>query len=171
MLDPSSDPQHGVYVTDIHGKTYIDGLAGLWSTSLGSSEPRLVEAARKQMATLPFYHSVCCPLSRRRRRLFHRPRGIFVLPRLHPTGAQRVRSCLTRVQALTPYPPLFPPCHQFWNRTTDTTMALADEMLKLARPLNMAKVLFTSSGSEANDTHVKMVRCASLVSHGGCARP
>ena len=48
---------HGIYVTDINSKEYIEGLAGLWCTSLGFSEPRLVNAAANQLATLPFYHN------------------------------------------------------------------------------------------------------------------
>ena len=47
----------GVWVKDDDGKRYIEGLAGLWCTGLGFSEPRLVEAARRQMAMLPYGHS------------------------------------------------------------------------------------------------------------------
>src|SRR4029077_8793132 len=46
----------GVYVYDDAGKEYIEGLAGLWCTSLGFHEERLVEAAAKQMRALPTYH-------------------------------------------------------------------------------------------------------------------
>ena len=46
----------GVWVTDSNGKQYIEGLAGLWCTSLGYGEERLVEAAAKQMRALPFTH-------------------------------------------------------------------------------------------------------------------
>jgi 4-aminobutyrate--pyruvate transaminase len=46
----------GVYVYDDAGKRYLEGMAGLWSTSLGFSEPRLVEAALRQMQQLPTYH-------------------------------------------------------------------------------------------------------------------
>jgi len=46
----------GVYVYDETGKRYLEGMAGLWSTSLGFSEKRLVEAARRQMEQLPTYH-------------------------------------------------------------------------------------------------------------------
>jgi len=42
----------GVWVYDDAGKGYIEGLAGLWSTSLGFGEERLVEAATKQMREL-----------------------------------------------------------------------------------------------------------------------
>lgn len=46
----------GVYVYDDAGKKYLEGMAGLWSTSLGFSEKRLVEAAVRQMEKLPTYH-------------------------------------------------------------------------------------------------------------------
>jgi len=47
----------GVYVFDEAGNRYLEAMAGLWSVALGFSEPRLVEAARKQMSALPFYHT------------------------------------------------------------------------------------------------------------------
>jgi len=47
----------GVFVKDEHGKTYLEGLAGLWCASLGFSERRLAEAAYRQMLKLPFYHT------------------------------------------------------------------------------------------------------------------
>ena len=46
----------GVRVFDEDGKGYIDALAGLWCTSLGFSEKRLIKAAIKAMEELPFYH-------------------------------------------------------------------------------------------------------------------
>jgi 4-aminobutyrate--pyruvate transaminase len=45
---------HGVFVRDDDGKEYLEGLAGLWCAGLGFSEPRLVEAARRQMERLPY---------------------------------------------------------------------------------------------------------------------
>ena len=45
----------GVYVYDDSGKKYLEGMAGLWSTSLGFSEKRLVAAAVRQMEQLPTY--------------------------------------------------------------------------------------------------------------------
>lgn len=48
---------HGVFVRDENGKEYLEGLAGLWSASLGFSERRLAEAAHRQMLKLPFYHT------------------------------------------------------------------------------------------------------------------
>ncbi len=46
----------GIYVIDDDGKRYIEGLAGLWCTSLGFSEKRLADAAYQQMQELPYYH-------------------------------------------------------------------------------------------------------------------
>jgi len=47
----------GIYVYDDQGTQYLEGLSGLWCTGLGYSQPRLVEAATKQLKTLPFNHS------------------------------------------------------------------------------------------------------------------
>jgi 4-aminobutyrate---pyruvate transaminase len=47
----------GVRVFDVDDNAYIEGMAGLWCTALGFSENRLIEAAHRQMKTLPFYHS------------------------------------------------------------------------------------------------------------------
>ena len=46
----------GVFVTDAHGKRYIEGMSGLWCVSLGWGDKRLVAAAAKQMETLAYYH-------------------------------------------------------------------------------------------------------------------
>jgi adenosylmethionine-8-amino-7-oxononanoate aminotransferase len=46
----------GIHVFDEDDKGYIEGMAGLWCTALGFSEPRLVEAARRQMSLLPYEH-------------------------------------------------------------------------------------------------------------------
>jgi 4-aminobutyrate--pyruvate transaminase len=46
----------GVRVFDEAGRDYIEAMAGLWCASLGFSEPRLAEAAARQLSTLPFYH-------------------------------------------------------------------------------------------------------------------
>jgi 4-aminobutyrate--pyruvate transaminase len=47
----------GVRVYDDNGKEYIEGLAGLWSVSLGFNEKRLIDAAVKQLNKLPYYHT------------------------------------------------------------------------------------------------------------------
>lgn len=46
----------GCYVEDEDGKRYLEGMSGLWCASLGFSEQRLIDAAAKQFATLPYYH-------------------------------------------------------------------------------------------------------------------
>ncbi|XP_020214352.1 gamma aminobutyrate transaminase 3, chloroplastic [Cajanus cajan] len=96
------EKSEGSYVYDINGKKYLDALAGLWATSLGGSEPRLVDAAIAQLKKLPFYHS-------------------------------------------------------FWNRTTKPSLDLAKELLEMFTARKMAKAFFVNSGSEANDTQVKLV--------------
>ncbi len=74
----------GCYVYDDAGKRYLEGMAGLWCASLGFSEERLVQAATRQLQTLPYYH------------LFnHRshPPGIALAKRLAelaPNGLQHV---------------------------------------------------------------------------------
>lgn len=45
----------GVYVIDARGKRYLEAMSGLWSTALGFSQQRLVEAANRQMSKLPYY--------------------------------------------------------------------------------------------------------------------
>jgi len=92
---------NGVFVKGEDGKTYLEGLSGLWCVSLGFSERRLAEAAYRQMLKLPFYHS-------------------------------------------------------FAHKATDTGIALAEKLLSVA-PVPMSKVFFVNSGSEANDTVVKLV--------------
>ena len=91
----------GVRVWDDAGKEYIDALAGLWCASLGFSNERLVEAAARQMRTLPFYHS-------------------------------------------------------FAAKSHEPMIELA-EMLIARAPVPMSKAFFANSGSEANDTAIKMV--------------
>ena len=46
----------GVWVYDVEGKPYIEGMAGLWCTSLGYSNRELAETAYEQMLKLPFQH-------------------------------------------------------------------------------------------------------------------
>ena len=91
----------GVYVEDIHGKKYLEAMAGLWSVALGFSEKRLVKAAMRQFEILPFYH-------------------------------------------------------QFTHKTHDVAAQFAKRLIDIA-PVPMSKVFFTNSGSEANDTVIKLV--------------
>jgi len=46
----------GAWVYDEHGNRLLEGIAGLWSASLGFSEQRLVGAAYRQLQKLPFMH-------------------------------------------------------------------------------------------------------------------
>ncbi|WP_353471875.1 aspartate aminotransferase family protein [Salipiger sp. H15] len=91
----------GVHVYDSEGKQYIEGLAGLWSVAVGFSQPRLVEAAARQMAELPYYHS-------------------------------------------------------FAHKAHEPSIRLAEKLAEMS-PEGMNRVFFTNSGSEANDTVIKMV--------------
>ena len=47
----------GIKVWDDQGNEYIEAMSGLWSVAVGFGEDRLVEAAKKQLETLPYYHS------------------------------------------------------------------------------------------------------------------
>lgn len=91
----------GIYVRDSEGNTYIEAMAGLWSTALGFSEQRLIDAATRQMQELPYYHN-------------------------------------------------------FAHRSHGPVIDLAEKLIEIA-PVPMSKVFFTNSGSEANDTVMKML--------------
>ncbi|MDA0704486.1 MAG: aspartate aminotransferase family protein [Proteobacteria bacterium] len=91
----------GVYVYDEVGKSYIEGLAGLWCTALGFGEQQLVDRATEAMKTLSYYH-------------------------------------------------------QFGAKAHEPGIDLAEKLIELA-PVPMSKAFFTNSGSEANDTVVKIV--------------
>ena len=50
------------------------------------------------------------------------------------------------------------PCyHSFGNKVSDVAVELAERLIKLA-PVPMSKVYFAGSGSEGNDTALKIVR-------------
>jgi 4-aminobutyrate--pyruvate transaminase len=91
----------GVHVFDDEGRAYIEGMAGLWSTSLGFGVEELAQVAAEEMRRLGSYH--------------------LGDGKSHP---QVVR--------------------------------LATRLLELA-PAPFSKVFFTSSGSEANDTQIKLL--------------
>ncbi|UUX48743.1 aspartate aminotransferase family protein [Nisaea acidiphila] len=95
------DRGEGVYVYDDAGKKYIEGMAGLWSTSLGFHNDRLKQAAMKQFDILPYYHT-------------------------------------------------------FAHRSHLPGIDLAEKLISVA-PVPMSKVFFNNSGSEANDTAIKIV--------------
>ncbi|MGL4728044.1 MAG: aminotransferase [Bosea sp. (in: a-proteobacteria)] len=91
----------GVFVYDAAGKDYIEGMAGLWCTSLGYSNAELAEAGFEQMKKLPFQHI-------------------------------------------------------FSGRSHDPAIELAEKLKSIA-PIPTSKIFFGSSGSDANDTQVKLV--------------
>lgn len=91
----------GIRVYDQEGRSYIEGMAGLWSVGVGFSETRLADAAHRQMQMLPYYHT-------------------------------------------------------FSHKTHSPAVRLAERLVDVA-PANMSRVFYTSSGSEANDTVIKMI--------------
>ncbi len=91
----------GVYVWDDQGRQYIEGLAGLWSTSLGYGNEELADTARTQILDLSF-------------------------------------------------------SHMFNGKSHEPGMLLA-ERLKAMAPMPTSKVFFGLSGSDANDTQVKLL--------------
>ena len=46
----------GAYVYDDKGNQYIEGMAGLWCTSLGYGNQELIEASNEQMQKLSYSH-------------------------------------------------------------------------------------------------------------------
>lgn len=44
----------GIYLKDIEGKTYIDGMSSLWNVNVGHGREEIAEVAKEQMATLAF---------------------------------------------------------------------------------------------------------------------
>jgi 4-aminobutyrate--pyruvate transaminase len=91
----------GVFIYDTEGKSYIEGMAGLWCTALGYGNEELVEAAAAQMRKLSF-------------------------------------------------------AHLFTAKSHDPAIELAERLKEIA-PVPTSKVFFCSSGSEANDSQVKLV--------------
>jgi 4-aminobutyrate--pyruvate transaminase len=95
------DKGKGIYVYDDQGREYIEGLSGLWCTSLGYGEEELVKAASDQMRKLPF-------------------------------------------------------THLFGGKSHDPAISLAEKIKEII-PVEASKVLFMGSGSEANDTAIKLI--------------
>ena len=48
----------GCWLWDSDGNRILDGMSGLWCVNVGYGRAELVEAARRQMATLPFYNTL-----------------------------------------------------------------------------------------------------------------
>ena len=91
----------GARVHDIHGRNYIDGMAGLWCVNVGYGRAELAETMRVHAERLGYYHA-------------------------------------------------------FSSMGTDTPGPLAQRLIELA-PAGMSKVFFGCTGSDANDTQVKLV--------------
>ena len=91
-----------IYLRDSEGNHILDAMSGLWCVNVGYGRTELIEAATKQMTTLPFYNS-------------------------------------------------------FFQTATPPAIELA-ELLAQVTPPQFEHVFFSGSGSEGNDTIVRMVR-------------
>lgn len=47
----------GIYLYDIHGKQYIDGLSSLWNVNIGHGRTEIAEVAKEQMSQMAYSHS------------------------------------------------------------------------------------------------------------------
>lgn len=92
----------GIYVWDSEGQKILDAMSGLWCVNVGYGRQELIDAATKQLQTLPFYNS-------------------------------------------------------FFNTATPPAIELA-ELLAEVTPPQFQHVFFGGSGSESNDTVVRLVR-------------
>jgi putrescine aminotransferase len=92
----------GVYIYDAQGRQILDGMSGLWCVNLGYGRKELIEAAYRQLQTLPYYNS-------------------------------------------------------FFQCTHPPAIELATLLAEVAPP-SFGRVFYTNSGSEANDTIIRMVR-------------
>lgn len=70
----------GVYIFDTAGRRYLEGNAGLWNMTLGFSEKRLVDVARRQYETLPGYHTFFARSSKPAVELAERLRALSPMP-------------------------------------------------------------------------------------------
>lgn len=112
MIYPTTNPAatetmivsrgEGPYVYDQNGKQYLEGMAGLWCTSLGYGNEEVIEVATRQMRELSF-------------------------------------------------------SHMFSGKTHPAAMALADKLADMV-PIENARVFLGNSGSDANDTLIKLIR-------------
>ncbi len=91
-----------IYLRDSDGAKILDAMSGLWCVNVGYGRTELIEAATRQMTTLPFYNS-------------------------------------------------------FFQTATPPAIELA-ELLAQVTPPQFRHVFFSGSGSEGNDTVVRMVR-------------
>ncbi len=92
----------GMRVIDHRGREFLDAGGGLWCMNVGYGRQAIADAAAKQLAKLPYFHT-------------------------------------------------------FGNFSNEPMARLSERLLKLAPP-GMTRVIFASSGSEANDTQIKIIR-------------
>jgi putrescine aminotransferase len=92
----------GIYLWDSEGHQIFDAMSGLWCVNVGYGQRALIDAATRQLETLPFYNA-------------------------------------------------------FFQTATTPAIALAHKLAQLSPP-GFEHVFFTNSGSEGNDTIVRMVR-------------
>ena len=90
----------GVWLEDIDGRRYVDGMAGLWCVNVGYGRREIADAMQRQAVTLSY-------------------------------------------------------CHAFSSMSSDMPALLAERLVESA-PVPMSKVFFGNSGSDANDTQVKL---------------
>ena len=96
------DRGDGVYVYDTNGNQYLEGLAGLWCTSLGYGNQELIDTASESMSRLSF-------------------------------------------------------THMFGGKSHQIGIDLADKLAAMV-PTENARIFFGNSGSDANDTLIKLLR-------------
>ncbi len=92
----------GVYIYDIDGNRFLDGMSGLWCVNAGYGRDELVDAATQQMHELPYYNN-------------------------------------------------------FFQCSHPPAIELAVALEEISQP-QFRRVFFAGSGSESNDTIVRMVR-------------
>ncbi len=93
----------GVYVTDVDGRRYIDGIGGLWCVNVGHNRPEVKEAIRKQLDQIAYYSS-------------------------------------------------------FDGTVTPPSIALSRRVIEMSAEEDMARVMFSSGGSDAIETALKLAR-------------
>ena len=91
----------GIRVWDEHGKDYIEGIAGLWCTTLGYGDEELAQTAYEQIRKLSFGHL-------------------------------------------------------FAGKSHEPAIRLAEKLAQLA-PFSDARAFFGNSGSDGNDTQIKLI--------------
>jgi putrescine aminotransferase len=93
---------HGAHLWDSEGNRILDGMSGLWTTSVGYGREELADVAAAQMKELAFYNT-------------------------------------------------------FFRTTHPTAVQLARKLAEIA-PANLNNVFYGSSGSESNDTAIRLIR-------------